>query len=334
MKYRTLHLLLFVTCSLLVNSCKNGNEIKIGFLLPNQTDERTVIERALFMAKVKELGCVPLITDAQFSDQLQITQAQELIDQGAKVLVVMAVNKNTAAAIARIAHSNGVKIIAYERIIANCDLDYYISFDNVKVGELMAKYAITKKPKGKYVILNGDKNDQNAIWVKEGMLKVLEPLVKSGDIQILYNVFVEDWSGDNAYVETKKFLNLSMDIPDVILSAYDGMSRGAIKALDENEVISFPVITGQNAELLSCKYIVTGKQSMTVYKPLKTEAELAAEIAIKCARHENIKTNKTVFNGSKEVPSILIDPISVDITNMKSTIIKDKFLKESDVFGY
>jgi D-xylose transport system substrate-binding protein len=332
MKYRNLSLL-FVIYIFLAGSCKTSNGHKIGFLLPNMVDDRTHIERDFFVSKVKELGCIPLVTDANYSDQLQITQAAELINQGAEVLVVMAVNKNTAAAIVRIAHAKNAKVIAYERIIANCDLDYYISFDNVKVGELMAKYAVEKTPKGKYIILNGDNNDQNAIWVNEGIAKVIDPLLKSGDIKVLYSVYIEDWSGDNAYMETKRFLSLGLEAPDVILSAYDGMSRGVVKALDEAEVTSFPVITGQNAELLSCKNIVTGKQSMTVYKPLKTEAEFAAETAIKCAKNENIETNNSVFNGLKKIPSILIDPISVDISNMRGTIVKDNFLKESDIYN-
>ncbi|HEY4787504.1 MAG TPA: substrate-binding domain-containing protein [Bacteroidales bacterium] len=332
MNWRKLIFRFFIISCLIATSCKSESP-KIGFLLPNFVDERATIERNFFVSKVKELGYEPIVTDAQFNDQLQINQAKNLIKQGVKMLIVMAVNKNTAAEIIRMAHKQSIKVIAYERIIANCDLDYYLSFDNVKVGELIANYVIKMKPKGKYIILNGDKNDQNAIWVNEGISKVIGPLVKSGDVSIKYNSFIEDWSGDNAYMETKKYLNLSTETPDAIISAYDGMSRGAIKALEENESKYQPIITGQNAELLSCKYIAKGKQSMTVYKPLKKEAELAAEIAIKYLRNEKIETNQKIYNGYKDVPSILIEPISVDIANIRNTVVKDGFLKETDIFA-
>jgi D-xylose transport system substrate-binding protein len=220
-------------------------------------------------------------------------------------------------------------------MIFNCDLDYYVSFDNVKVGELMANFAIKLKPKGNYMLLSGDKADKNAIWVRQGHRKIIDPLVKSGDIKIVYDMYIEDWSSDNAYHEMKTYLNLScVNVPDVILSAYDGISTGALKALDENHVTALPVITGQNAELDACRNILNGRQSMTIYKPLKTEAEQAAILAVKCAKNESVeKTGKTSYNGAIEVPSLLIEPICVTASNMKSTIIADGFLKEAEVYG-
>jgi len=197
----------------------------------------------------------------------------------------------------------------------------------------MATFATKIKPEGKYMLLCGDKGDQNAIWVKEGQQKVIMPLVNSGKIKIVYDSYVEDWSGDNAANEFKKYMDLTNDAPDVILSAYDGMSTGVIKMINEIALGTYPVVTGQNAELEACKNIIKGKQSMTIYKSLKIEAEKAAEIAMKCAKNEAIDIQKTVSNGTINVPSILIDPVSIDAANMKSTIIADGFLKEQDVYG-
>lgn len=323
----SIRLLIFIVLS----SCSSETE-KIGFLIPNSVDERMQKDQTFFVEKIKGLGGEVLISDAQFDDQRQIEQAKELISQGVKVLVVMAVNKNTAAAIVRYAHDKNIKVIAYERIIANCDLDYYLSFDNVKVGELMATYAIKAKPAGNFAIFSGDKGDQNAVWVKEGQMKILQQSINSGKIKIVYDSYIEDWSGENAHYEMSALLNLSMQVPDAILSAYDGMSRGIIQALDENSIRPYPIITGQNAELQSCRDIVNGKQSMTIYKSIKTEAYQAAELAMKCAKNEEIETTKTVFNGKKDIPSILIEPISVDIDNIKNTVIRDGFLKMEDVY--
>jgi D-xylose transport system substrate-binding protein len=319
-----------------INSCENKSEIKIGMMLPNTIKERYPRERDYFIAKINELGGTVISTDAQNDDKLQLRQAEELINSGIDVLVIIAVNKNTAANIVRHAHIKGIKVIAYERIITNCNLDYYISFNNVKVGELLANYAFQKKPSGNYIILGGDKGDQNAIWVHKGQLNILQTPSTSGKIKIAYDIFIEDWSEENAYHEITRFLNLSGIVPDAIIASSDAMSLGAIRALEENNISGdqFPVITGQNAELKACKNIVKGKQTMTIYKPLKTEAEVAAELAMKIAKNEKIDNiqNKS-FNGKTDVPSILLEPILVDAANLKSVIIESGFQKEADVYS-
>jgi D-xylose transport system substrate-binding protein len=328
-------LILFQVIALMVilNACTGESSFKIGLMLPNTVQDRFPKEREYFITKVKSLGGEVLAVDGQYNDALQIQQADELIAKGVKVLVVVANNKITAAAIVRSAHKSNIKVIAYERIIDNCDLDYFISFDNVKVGELMANYALKVKPNGKYMFLEGDKTDQNAVWVKQGHHNVLDPLLKSGQITSVYDCFVEDWSFDNANQTLKNYINLSGETPDVIISAYDGMTSGAIKAFEEYK-LPLPISTGQNAEIEACQNIVKGRQSMTVYKPLKQEAEQAAILAVKIAKNEKIEqTSKTSPNGFKDVPSIFIDPISVDASNMKSTVIADGFLKESEVYS-
>jgi D-xylose transport system substrate-binding protein len=328
---------LFLIIGFLNFSCSNSNAYKIGMLIPNIVDDRFPKDRDNFTAEVKKLGGEVISLEAQNDDKIQIQQAEELIDQGVSVLAIISVNKNTAATIVREAHKKGVKVIAYDRIIANCDLDYYVSFDNKKVGELMALSALKQKPGGNYVLLGGDKSDQNAIWVRKGMHDIIDPKVKDGSVKIVYDVFIEDWSGDNAHYEMKQFLNLSNMVPDAIVAAYDGFSTGTVKALDENKVdISlYPAITGQNAELEACKNIVRGKQTMTVYKPLTKLAEQVAILAMKLAKGENIDKSilRTINNGAIEVPSILIEPTSVDAGNMKSTIIADGFWKESEVYS-
>jgi D-xylose transport system substrate-binding protein len=332
--YKTSILIIAISIAFLVSSCSSRNSVKIGFMLPTLTQDRFPKERDYFIAKVKSLGGEVLFADAQFNDDLQVQQADDLINQGAQVLVIACVNKVKAAIIVRNAHRKNIKVIAYERIIVNCDLDYYVSFDNVKVGEQMANYAVKHKPQGSYVLLGGDKSDQNAIWVKQGQQNILDPLIKQGKIKITYDTYIEDWSPANAYFEMKKYLELGGEAPDAILSSYDGMSTGTINAFQENNS-NLPVITGQNAELQACRNIVSGKQSMTVYKPFKLEAETAAEFAIKCAKGEQIDLGgKTINNGLIEVSSLLITPISVDAENMRSTIIASGFFKESEVYSF
>ena len=229
-----------IVLSTISYSCSFDKKVKIGLLLPNTVDARFPKDREFITAKVQTLGGDVVYADAQNDDNKQIAQAEELIKKGVKVLIIIPVNKNTAAAIVRSAKSSKIKVIAYERIISNCELDYFVSFDNVKVGELMARYAVKQKPTGKYMLLGGDKGDQNAVWVRQGHHNVIDPLVKNGSITIVYDSYVEDWSGDNSYFEMKKYLDLSEDVPDAVLSAYDGLSAGAIKALDVNKITHFP----------------------------------------------------------------------------------------------
>ncbi|NJO69313.1 MAG: sugar ABC transporter substrate-binding protein [Bacteroidetes bacterium] len=308
--------------------------MKVGFLVPNLQSERYQREQALFTNKINELGGEALVASAEYDDKLQIDQASKMIKEGAKVLVVNSVNMNTAAAIVREAHENNVKVIAYDRVIQNCDLDIFISFDNVKVGKLMAEYTTRIKPEGNYVLIGGDKADLNAVLVKSGQLEVLEALVKNGKIKIIYNVYVEDWSGENAYQEMKRFLNLSEVKPDVILSSYDGMSLGCIKALDDHGLAGQVIITGQDAELEACRNIIQNRQTMTVYKPLKLLAENAAELSFKMAKGDKLSLpSTTIENGQKSVPAILLEPVAVDKENMKNKIIAEGFYTEAQVYN-
>jgi len=314
-------------------SCHKQQKVKVGFLFPQMQSDRYIREKQYFSARIKELGGEALIASAEVNDQLQIQQAKELIEQGAKVLVVNSVNLNTAAAIVRNAHDHGVKVIAYDRLIGNCKLDYLLTFDNEKVGKLMADYVTKINPKGNYILLGGDKADQNAIWVKNGQKSILAPFISSGSIKIIYDIYVEDWSGDNARAEIKKYLDLSNQAPDVILSSNDGMSNGVIDLLKEYNLAGSVLITGQDAELVACRNIVMGYQTMTVYKSVKQLAIKAAELSMKLANNERITdVSKTINNGLIEVPTIFMDPIVVDKNNLKSTVIADGFQSENEVY--
>lgn len=315
-------------------SCQNSNKVKIGFLFPNLVSGRYQKEKVYFSEKIQQLGGEVSIANADYNDQLQIQQAKELIDKGVKVLVVNSLNLNTAAAIVRYAHDNGAKVIAYDRLIKNCDLDYFLTFDNEKVGTLMGDYITRLKPSGNYILLNGDKADQNAVWVRNGIMKALNPFLGKKSIKVKYDIYVEDWSGDNARNDIQKYLDLSNNMaPDAIISSYDGMTTGVVDLLKEYSLAGKVLITGQDAELAACQNIVKGYQTMTVYKSVKQLAYKAAELAVKIANNNKITdATRTVNNGQIEVPTIYLDPVAVDKNNLKSTVIADGFQSESEVY--
>jgi D-xylose transport system substrate-binding protein len=330
--FKNIVLALVIASLFSLMSCQQTNKVKIGFMLPTYDVARYAKDRDYFTAKVKELGGEVLVANAENDDKKQLDQAQALIQQGVNVIVIIAINQNTAAAIVREAHNNGVKVIAYERMIQNCDLDCYITFDNKLVGKTMAEYALKLMPEGNFVLLGGDKTDKNAILLKEGQNEAMASYVKSGKVKVIYDVFIEDWSTENAKFAMQEVLRLNIDKPNVIISSNDGMAEGAINALTECGLAGSVVVTGQDAELSACKRILAGTQAMTVYKPLKKQGEMAAVVATKLAKGEQISevTNK-VYNGRSDVPSILLAPIAVDKSNMQSTVIADGFYKESEL---
>jgi D-xylose transport system substrate-binding protein len=302
-------------------------------MLPHTNIQRYIIERDQFNAKIQELGGEVIFRQANNDDQYQTKQLDSLLDMDIDILVLDPVNRFTAAEMVRKAHRKGIKVISYDRLISNIDVDAFLSFDPWMVGKQITDAVIKAKPEGIYVILGGDKSDLNAIGIDEGMGKSLEPHIKSGNIKVDYKVFIEKWASEDAYLEVKQFLNLSGKVPDVILATSDVLARGTIEALEEENLLGQVLVTGQGGELFACKNIVAGNQLMTVYKPVKKLADLSAELAIKMLKNENVDNilNAKLNNGHSDIPTQLLVTIPVDINNIKSTIVADGIIKESEL---
>ncbi len=311
---------------------KKDGKIKIGFSMDTLQEERWQKDRDLFKAAAEALGATVEVQAANSDDAKQIAQAENLISQGVDVLVVVPHNSEATAAIVEKAHEAGIKVVAYDRLILNSDLDLYISFDNERVGEMQAE-AITKlQPKGKYVYIGGADTDNNAILFKKGAFNILQPFVDKGDIEIVYDQFTKDWNPANALANMENALTANNNQIDAVVAANDGTAGGVIQALASQGLDGKIPVSGQDAELAAAQRIVEGTQSMTVYKPIKTLAERAAELAVQLGKGEAISTNKTVNNGKIEVPSVLLDPVAVDQSNIDDTVIADGFHTKEDVY--
>jgi D-xylose transport system substrate-binding protein len=195
----------------------------------------------------------------------------------------------------------------------------------------MAQYVTSKVPSGNYVVIGGSKEDKNAILIKEGNYKVINPLVEKGDIKKTYDVYA-DWTADEGYHQMKTYLNLSGSVPDVVLSSNDGIAEGVIKALAEAGVGDGVLITGLDADLKACQRIMEGKQTLTIYKPFKEQAYCAVEAAFQMAGGKKPeKTNTKVNNGYKDVDAFLATPTLVDQANIRSVIIENKVYTEAQL---
>jgi D-xylose transport system substrate-binding protein len=311
---------------------------KIALLLPEtKTTRYETADRPDFEAKLKALcpNCQIIYSNANQDATAQLAQAEAALTNGAQVLVFDPVDSKSAATIADKAKAQGVPVIAYDRLILNSDgVNYYISFDNEKVGQLQAQSLVDQlnklgKQNPQIVMINGAPTDNNAKLFKQGAHSVFDPLVKAGKLTIAKEYDTPDWSPDQAQNEMQQALTALGNKVDGVYAANDGTASGAIAAMKAAGLTPLPPITGQDAELSAIQRILTGEQYMTVYKAIKPEAEAAAQLAYdlvtKAAVPAGITNGATVNNGKMDVPSVLLTPVAVTKDNVKDTVVKDAF---------
>ena len=325
------------------NSSTSGNtgtsgakNYKIALLLPEtKTARYESKDKPLFTAKLKALcpDCQVLYSNANQDAAQQQSQAEAAITNGAKVLVLDAVDGAAAAAIAIKAKAAKIPVISYDRLITGTNaVDYYVSFDNAKVGELQGKALLTAlngKANANVVMINGAPTDNNAKLFKQGAHSVLD-----GKVTIAKEYDTPDWSPDKAQQEMTQALTALNNKVDGVLAANDGTGGGAIAAMKAAGVKPLPPVTGQDAELAGIQRVVSGDQYMTIYKAIKAEAEAAASLAFTLADGKtadasliNGKTN----NGSSDVPSVLLVPVAVTKSTVQTTVIADGFWTKADI---
>jgi D-xylose transport system substrate-binding protein len=305
---------------------------RIGLLLDSLVQERWQRDRDLFVERVSEFGKEVLVRSADGDHDRQVQQAEELLEAGVKVLVVVPHDTRKAAAIVEAAKQRNVPVISYDRLIKDADVDLYVSFDNVKVGEMQAQYLFNRSPKGNYLLIGGAPIDHNAELVREGQMKVLGPAVERGQIRIVGDPWTEDWSPAEAREHTEAALKRTRNNLAAVVASNDGTARGVVEALEQQNVAGKVLVSGQDADLTALRRIVAGTQSMTVYKPLRPLAHMAARAAVDLAEGDPIDAPTTIDNGFKEVPARLLDPITVDKGNLDVTVIRDGFHKREEIF--
>jgi len=320
----------FLSCS---NNKKSTDEITIGISL-GPMHERWEKDRDFLKEKLEAKGVDVIVKVANNDEALQKEQFLDLIKSGVDVIIITALNSDAAGALVQVAKKNNVGVIAYDRLIKNCDLDYYASFDNIKVGELQADYLSRIAPTGNYAILGGDPKDYNSMLVRLGQMNILQPLITRNDIKIVLDKNVENWDSEIAYKIVSDFLNQSTDL-NAIVSSNDMISKGVCKALKEHEMCGKILVSGQDAETDACRRIMEGRQTMTVYKYIETLANATANIAVALAEGGEFPYSQvTINNGKNMVPAIqLPNMIQVTKENMRMTVIADGYIDEDIVFA-
>lgn len=312
----------------------SGEKVTIALLLPETaTSPRYESQdKPHFMEDVKQLdpNVNVIYSNAQGNASSQQQQAEAAISNGAKVLVLDPVDAKAAAVIANKAKQSGVAVISYDRLITGTpNVDYYVSFDNERVGRLQGQYIADHTKKGGTVVLiNGAQTDNNALLFAKGAHEVLDPLFQKGTLKKGYESYTPDWDAANGLREMEQALTTLNNKVDGVLAANDNLAGSVIQALRPQGLVGKVPITGQDATDQGLKNIALGYQSMTVYKPIKDETQAAAKLAVALAQGQQPPAglvNGQIDNGSKQVPSILLTPIVVTKENIADTVIKDGF---------
>jgi D-xylose transport system substrate-binding protein len=312
---------------------KDDGKIKIGFSMDTLAIERWLRDKETFIAVAKAHGAdVVEVQAAESKADVQNNQCENLITSGVDVLVVLPYDSDTTGTVVEAAHKAGVKVIAYDRMINKSDVDYYVSFDNFKIGEMEAEPLVKAAPKGNYVLLGGAPTDSTSQLLRDGQMKVLKPYLDKGDIKVVADQWVKDWLPEEALKIVENALTANKNDIQAIVASNDGTAGGAIQALAEQKLAGKVAIGGQDVELAACQRIVEGTQTASVYASPILEATAAAEAAVKLAKGEALTTDNKVNNGTKDVPSILLTPILVTKDSMAATVIKDGFHKLEDVY--
>ncbi|MEI7376623.1 D-xylose ABC transporter substrate-binding protein [Dickeya chrysanthemi] len=325
---------LLSACAALVMLCQPGfaKEVKIGMAIDDLRLERWQKDRDIFVKSAEEKGAKVFVQSANGNEGTQISQIENMINRGVDVLVIIPYNGQVLSNVIAEAKREGIKVLAYDRMINNADIDFYISFDNEKVGELQAQYLINKVPQGSYFLMGGSPVDNNAKLFRQGQMKVLKPLIDSGKIKVAGDQWVDAWLPENALKIMENALTANNNNIDAVVASNDATAGGAIQALSAQGLAGKVAISGQDADLAAIKRIVSGTQTMTVYKPISKLAQDAANIAVLLGQGKKPESNATLNNGKKEVPAFLLTPIPVDKANIDSTVVADGFHKKADIY--
>ena len=302
----------------------------IGLSLDTLKEARWQRDRDRMQATAAKLGADLLVQSANSDDARQIADVEALLSRKVDVLIVVPHDGTAMAKAVRMAHDANIPVIAYDRMIRDADVDLYISFDNVRVGEQQAQYLVDHLHHGNIVRIYGAKSDNNAVLFKQGQDNVLRA---HPELKVVHEDWAEDWKPEAA----KKIVNAAIASQghkiDAILASNDGTAGGAIQALMEEGLAGKVLVTGQDAELVACQRIVAGTQSMTIYKPIDGLATQAIDAAVRIGKRRVVAAPKTVNNGKFDVPSILVDTVVATRENLDATVVHDGFHSHEAIFG-
>lgn len=335
-------MIIFLCIVLLMTACQTTDsskaesdsekeeKIQIGMSFDSFVIERWQRDRDIFVSMAKELGAEVNVQNANGDIEEQKKQIDYFIKKEMDVIVIICIDSEGLKEHVQKAKDAGIKIIAYDRLINNADVDLYISFDNEMVGTMMAQALIGEGISGGSVLmLGGSAADNNVSLVENGFREVME----KNNVTILDSMHAEGWKAELAAAYVYDHMDI-VSKADAIMCGNDDLASKVVHALSEKRMAGNILVVGQDADLEACQRIVEGTQVMTVYKPVEKLAQRAAECAVQLARGEEITGAdvSTIHNGSFDIPYIGLEPISVNEDNINEIIIGSGFHLKEDVY--
>jgi len=315
---------------------KAGGDICVLLPDPKTSVRWETQDRPALVAAFKKAKVSYVINNANGDAQKQRSQADQCIGNGAKVVILVSLDAGSSIAIEKAANSAGAKVIEYDRQVVGGNAAIYISFDGHAVGVLQGKGVVAGlKANGKYsehpvvAELNGGQTDNNSYLFKGGYESILNPLYANGTFKKGPNQFVPDWDNQKAGTIFEQMLGKTGNKIDAVAAANDGLANAVVVALKAHKLSPVP-LSGQDATPQGVQNIISGWQSMTVWKDTRKLATASAAAAVALAKGQAPKTTGTVKNGSKKLPAFIIPPQSITKANYK-ILFSAKYLKKSDV---
>ena len=319
-----------------------GNEkpLTIGFSIATATFiiERWNKDLKVFTGAAKELGADVIVQLSAGGVKEQISQINYMINQNIDILVVIAHDTELIAGAIRQIKEAGIPVIAYDRLIQGVPLDAYISFDSREVGRQFGMALLNEVPRGNYLIVNGSVHDVNSFDISAGLHEIIDPSVQAGNIKMIREIWLEEWSSDEALEKIDAVFEETTDF-DAIACANDAIAGAAIQLLSERRMAGKIAVVGQDADLSACQRIVEGTQLMTVYKPIGRIGVKAAELAVALGRKARGDVNaeipppdKILDNHSSAMIPAYLEKITTLFRYNIDEVIRDGFHSRDDVF--
>jgi D-xylose transport system substrate-binding protein len=313
---------------------------KVGLSFAEFEVERWSREKDKMTELAKKAGATDVVYQVANNDaNLQNAQIENMVSQGVKAIIIVAVDGEACATAVDQAAKAGVACIAYDRLIKTNKLAAYITFDNVEVGRQEALGVLDVVKKGSFALLGGSPTDNNAHLVRKGQMEVLQPLIDKGDIKIVGDQFVDGWSQEKALSIMENMLTANQNNIDAVVASNDSTGLGAVEALSAQGMAGKVPVSGQDATAAACKAIAEGKFTVTVFKDINLLTPMAVDIAVKLAKGQKLDLTKRALadlTGDKamtgDIPCAFLPVTRVTAKNLYDVVIKSKFQPYDEVY--
>ncbi len=306
------------------------DKMQIGMSFDSFVIERWLRDRDVFVSTAKELGAEVNVQNANGDIEEQKKHIDYFIDKGVDAIVIVCIDSYGLREQVKKAQDAGIKVVAYDRLITEADVDLYISFDNSMVGDMMGKAMVENGIRGCNVLmLGGSLSDSNVPLVEDAFKKVM----KENDNSVLYSFHADNWEAELAAQYVYENVNV-VARADAIMCGNDNVASQVVRALAEKRLAGDILVVGQDADLEACQRIVEGTQLMTVYKPVEKLAQRAAECTVQLILEDAVTGAdvESIHDGKFDVPYVAIQPTSVTDANMDEVIIDSGFHLKEDVY--